>query len=94
MKQYDYTVGLLNKTTVYVGHDHHEYTTTNFVAVCSGDKLEFEGNYWYLWNRGVLITSGLISGLKGRKARRDVNICGDLYDFLEYNYTAYDEINI
>lgn len=94
MKHYDYTIGMFNKTDIYVAHDKCHYTTSNFVAVCNGNKIEFDGACWYLWQDSTLITSGFISGLAIRKVRRDVNICGAPVDFIEYRYTAYDSIDL
>lgn len=92
MKKYDYTIGIFNTTSVRIGHE--TYHTTNFVTVVNGDRIEFDGGCWYLWNNNTVVTSGPISGLSVRKVRRNVAIYDDVYDFIEYRYTAYDEISL
>ena len=94
MKTFYYTIAICNETTVHLTNDNYDITNTNYITSVSGDKIEFENGYWYLWNENTLITSGLISGLCVLKARRNVKISHEMIDFIDYIYTAYDEITV
>ena len=94
MKSVYYTIAIRNNTTVHVINGNYDITNTNYITGVSGDKIEFYNDCWYLWNENTLITSGLISGLRVQKVRRNVKILHEMTDFIDYIYTAYDEITV
>lgn len=94
MKTFYYTIAIRNNTTVHVTNGNYDIANTNYITSVSGDKIEFENGYWYLWNENTLITSGLISGLRVQKARKNVKISHEMVDFIDYIYTAYDELTV
>lgn len=94
MKTFYYTIAIRNKTTVHVTYGNYDITNTNYITGASGDKIEFENGCWYLWNENTLITSGLISGLRVKKVRKNVKVLHETVDFIDYIYTAYDEITV